>query len=54
MAEKDICEECGLEKRTFMHNCPGQSNYNEVYGCPMCDDKCSFCKGEDENDKSRS
>lgn len=50
MAEKDYCE-CGLKKKNFMHNCSGQSDYNEIYGCPVCDDKCGFCP-EDENAKN--
>ena len=42
--EKDIeqCENCGRIKKSFMHNCDS-SNYDEIYGCPKCDDKCAFC-----------
>jgi len=41
--EKEYCE-CGEEKRNFMHNCSGTSNYEEYFGCPICDDHCGFCE----------
>jgi len=41
---KDLECECGEIKKTFMHNCPNTSTYDEIFGCPKCDDECGFCK----------
>jgi DNA-binding protein Fis len=41
--ETEYCENCGRELKYFFHNCDGQ-DYNELYGCPVCDDCCPFCK----------
>lgn len=37
------CEECGEEKEWFMHNCQSNHQYDEIHGCPHCDDRCIFC-----------
>lgn len=41
--EKEYCDECGNELKNFMHNCNGTSIYDEIYGCPKCDDNCGEC-----------
>jgi len=40
---KEVCDICGRELKNFIHNCSGSSNMPEIYGCPMCDDKCPLC-----------
>lgn len=40
---KDKICECGRKLKVFFHNCPNDNNYNEIYGCPYCDDKCGYC-----------
>jgi hypothetical protein len=37
------CEECGREKHWFIHNCQSNNQYDEMHGCPSCDDQCIFC-----------
>lgn len=49
--ESDMCD-CGKEKRHFMHNCDGVSQYEEFYGCPSCDDICEFCENTTVEDHS--
>jgi hypothetical protein len=41
---KTKCNQCGNEKKNFMHNCPNQVEYTEIFGCPVCDDDCGHCK----------
>jgi len=41
--ESNDCEECGEEKGWFMHNCQSNNQYDEMHGCPSCDDQCIFC-----------
>lgn len=46
--EDAVCPKCETEKiKDFMHNCPGTSNYEEIHGCPACDDVCGHCAKED-------
>jgi len=42
--EEEFCEHCGRTLIYFMHHCPNSSNYEEIYGCPIHDDVCGFCK----------
>ena len=37
----DLIEE--EEKEWFMHNCQSNNQYDEMHGCPSCDDQCIFC-----------
>jgi len=41
--KENECEECGEEKEWFMHNCQSNNQYDEMHGCPSCDDQCIFC-----------
>jgi|GEM_PF-4448266 len=51
MDEKSkTCEHCGRELKNFMHNCPHSNNMPEIYGCPKCDDECTFCKEDYEEE----
>ena len=55
MAEIDksekTCQKCGRKLKTFHHNCPNTSSYDEKFGCPYCDDVCPACQDEeDENE----
>lgn len=43
-ASRSYCLECGEDFEWFMHNCDGGNDYNEIHGCPSCDDNCGFCK----------
>ena len=38
------CEECGREKRWFIHSCQSNNQYDEMRGCPSCDNQCIFCE----------
>lgn len=42
--DRSYCLECGDDFEWFMHNCDGGNDYNEIHGCPSCDDNCGFCK----------
>jgi hypothetical protein len=37
------CQECGSEKKWFMHTCEGSTTFEEVHGCAKCDDTCVEC-----------
>lgn len=44
IAEKvEKCPECGRVLEYFYHNCPETKCYEEIYGCPLCDDICGCC-----------
>ena len=34
---KEYCDKCGRELVNFIYN---NNNYDETYGCPVCDDTC--------------
>ncbi|KKN90950.1 hypothetical protein LCGC14_0225340 [marine sediment metagenome] len=36
---------CGRKKRHFHHNCSESIIYESKYGCPYCDDECTYCRG---------
>lgn len=40
---RSYCLECGKDFEWFMHNCARTIEYNEVHGCPSCDDHCDLC-----------
>ena len=40
---RSYCLECGKDFEWFMHNCDRTIEYNEVHGCPSCDDHCDLC-----------
>lgn len=41
--DASYCGECGKDFEWFMHNCARSIEYNEVHGCPTCDDHCDLC-----------
>jgi hypothetical protein len=43
----DVCPSCGKPYREFVHNCKECVDMPEVYGCPVHDDSCPFCRGEE-------
>ena len=40
---RSYCLECGNNYEWFMHNCQSNHQYDEMHGCPSCDDQCIFC-----------
>ena len=42
--DDSTCQECGSEKKWFMHTCEGSTSYEEVHGCSSCDDVCVECE----------
>jgi len=44
LEEKEVsCENCGSDVYWFMHSCQSNNQYDEMHGCPSCDDYCIFC-----------
>ena len=41
--DDSACQECGSEKKWFMHTCEGSTTFEEVHGCDKCDDTCVEC-----------
>ena len=39
--KQQFCE-CGRQKKTFIHMCSESIDAVETFGCPYCDDNCSF------------
>ena len=39
----EVCKWCGRKKKTFIHICDNRLDLIELYGCPFCDDHCSYC-----------
>jgi hypothetical protein len=46
LISEEICDECGNDKKDFVHMCDHNSVVLEIYGCAEHDDVCIHCRSE--------